>query len=412
MMPSALVRLRQAPLSFPEFVAMMAATMAMYALAIDAMLPALPAIGRSFQVTNDNQLQWVIALFVIGGGLGQLFYGPLSDWLGRRPVLLLGLALYVLLAALAAQADSLPHLLALRMAQGLAAGSAGVVPRSIIRDRFEGAEMAKVMSMTFIVFLIVPVLAPTLGQAVLLFLPWQGIFGFLAAYGCAVALWVALRLPETLHPEYRRSPSISHLTQASVTVLREPTSFYYTLASTALIGSLMAYITTMPQIFSVYFKQLALMPGIFALCAGTMALASLFNVRFVQRVGMRGVSHCALIGFVLIAALHLGVSLAGPETLLSFTLLQAATMGCFSLAISNFSAIAMQRMGAIAGSAASVQGVTSMIGGAVIGSLIGHQWRGEITFLPAGTLCGGLAALALVLIAERGRLFREPASGG
>jgi len=408
MILSALTRLRRAPLSFAEFVAMMAATMAIYALAIDTMLPSLPAIGRSFRVGDDNQLQWVVTLFVMGGGFVQLFYGPLADRLGRRRVLLFGLFLYVLLSALAALATSLPALLLLRVTQGLAAAAAGVIPRSIVRDRFEGARMAKVMSMAFLVFLIVPVLAPTIGQALLLIMPWQGIFGFLAAYGCAVALWIGLRLPETLHVDNRRSLTMVHLLEAGGQVLSEPTSIFYTLATTALMGSLMAYISTMPQIFNTLFQRPALMPTVFALCAGTMAVASFCNIRIVERVGMRGVSHRALFGFVAVSAVHLAVALAGRESLISFTILQGATMGCFGLAVSNFNAIAMQRMGAIAGSAASLQGVISTIGGALIGSLIGHQWNGSITYLPAGFLICGILALVLVLIGERGRLLRDP----
>jgi len=404
---SSLSRLRAVPMSFTEFVALMAATMAIYALAIDAMLPALPAIGRGFLVTNDNQLQWVVTLYVAGGGLGQLFYGPLSDRLGRRPVLLFGLFLYVGLSLLAAFATSLSMLLGLRVTQGLAASVASVLPRSIVRDRHAGAQMAKVMSITFIVFLIVPVLAPTVGQALLLILPWQGIFGFLAVFACVVALWIALRLPETMHPDHRRPLSAGHMLAATGKVLREPTSIFYTLATTAMMGSLMAYISTLPQIFSVYFQRPTLMPLIFALCAGTMALSAFFNVRFVERVGMRGVSHRALIAFVLISALHSAVAYSGYETLVTFTLLQALTMGCFGLAGSNFNAIAMHHMAAIAGSAASVQGFITMIGGALLGSLIGHQWSGTVTFLPAGSCVCGVIALGLVAIAEKGHLFRK-----
>jgi DHA1 family bicyclomycin/chloramphenicol resistance-like MFS transporter len=407
MLPAFLRRLRAAPMSFTEFVALMAATMAIYALAIDAMLPALPAIGHGFAVTNDNQLQWVVTLYVVGGGLGQLFYGPLSDRLGRRPVLLFGLFLYVSLSLLAAFATSLPMLLGLRVTQGLAASVASVLPRSIVRDRHGGPQMAKVMSITFIVFLIVPVLAPTVGQALLLIMPWQGIFGFLALFACVVALWIALRLPETMHPDHRRPLSARLMLSATKKVLQEPTSIYYTLATTAMMGSLMAYISTLPQIFTVYFQRPTLMPVIFAICAGMMALSSFFNVRIVERVGMRGVSHRALIGFVCVSGLHVLVAVSGYETLASFTLLQALTMGCFGLAASNFNAIAMHYMAAIAGSAASVQGVITMIGGALLGSLIGHQWSGTVTFLPAGSCVCGVAALILVAIAEKGHLFQE-----
>jgi len=384
---------------------MMAASMSIYAFAIDAMLPALPAIGRSFHVANENDLQWIIILFVAGGGVGQLFYGPLADRLGRRPVLLLGILLYILLSLLAAMATSLPMLLVLRVGQGLAGAVASVVPRSIIRDRHGGPQMAKVMSITFIVFLIVPVLAPSVGQLLLLVVPWQGIFAFLCLYGSAVALWITLRLPETQHPHHRRPLSVGHMSAAAARVLREPTSIFYTIGTMALQGSLMAYISTLPQIFLGAFHRPALMPSIFAICAGTMAASSFFNARFVERLGMRVASHGALCLFLLATGLHTVLAATGHETILVFTVLQSLTMGGFALAAANFNAIAMQKMAAIAGSASSVQGLIMMAGGGLVGALIGHQWNGSVTFLPAGAFLCGLCALASVAIAEKGRLF-------
>jgi DHA1 family bicyclomycin/chloramphenicol resistance-like MFS transporter len=322
-------------------------------------------------------------------------------------VLLFGLLLYSVFSLLAAFSVTLPNLLGLRVMQGLAGAAGSVIPRSIVRDRHGGAEMAKVMSITFIIFLTVPVLAPSVGQALLLVIPWRGIFFFLALSACAVASWIALRLPETLHPGHRRPLSAGHVAGAALAVLREPTSIFYTLATTALFGALMAYISTMPQIFETAFRRPALMPTVFAIGAGTMAVCSFFNVRIVERVGMRRVSHGALLGFVLFAGAHLAVALSARETLVSFTVLQALTMGCFGLAASNFNAIAMNRMAAIAGSAASVQGVITMVGGAMLGSLIGHQWSGHVVFLPSGSFCCGLLALTSLLIAEKGRLFRK-----
>jgi len=392
-------------MKFFEFVALMAASMSIYALAIDAMLPALPSIGRHLAAIDANHLQWIVTFFVAGGGIGQLFYGPLADRLGRRPVLLLGLGLYILLALLASFSTSLPMLLGLRFLQGLVAAVASVVPRSIIRDRHAGAQMAKVMSITFIVFLTVPVMAPTVGQALLLIVPWQGIFGFLALYGCCVGLWIFFRLPETQDPKHRRPLSASHMAEAAKRVLTEPSSIFYTIGTMALQGSLMGYISTLPQIFNEAFHRPGLMPGVFALCAATMAVSAFFNVRIVEKVGMRRVSHSALLGFLTATSLHLIFCLSGRETLVSFAILQALTMGCFGMAASNFNAIAMHKMAAIAGSAASVQGLISMAGGAIVGSLIGQFWNGSATFLPAGALLCGVAAAISILIAEKGRLF-------
>jgi DHA1 family bicyclomycin/chloramphenicol resistance-like MFS transporter len=401
-------RLRGLPLSFPEFVTMMAASMSLYAMAIDTMLPALPAMGREFAVADDNQLQYIITLYMAGGGLGQMLYGPLADRFGRRPILLLGFGLYFLAALLAALASSIDMLLGIRLLQGLVAAAVSVIPRSIIRDRHAGAQMAKVMSITFIIFLIVPVIAPTVGQALLLIMPWRGIFLVLSGMACLVTGWIALRLPETLDPAHRRSLHPVHMLKAAWHVVTERTSIYYSLGSTFLIGGLMAYISTLPQIFSVAFHLPKLMPLIFALCAGTMAVTSFFNAKIVERAGMRRVSHCALLGYIAFNGVHAAIAVTGHETLFTFALLQAGTMGCFGLAASNFNAIAMFHMGRMAGSASSVQGLISMVGGALIGTVIGHQWNGQVTFLPTGGLVCGIVVLGLILLAEKGKLFTDP----
>jgi DHA1 family bicyclomycin/chloramphenicol resistance-like MFS transporter len=397
----------RASLSFVEFVSMMAATMALHAVAIDAMLPALTLMGRDFGVTADNRLQWIVTIFVMGVGAGQLIYGPLADRFGRRRVLLTGLVLYIVLSLVASFATSLTLLLTARAAQGFSVAATSVVSRSIVRDRYSGSTMARVMSTIFLVFLIVPVVAPSVGQALLFFVSWRGIFRFLAILGTIVTLWVALRLPETLRPENRRPLSAAHLSQAARYVVTEPTSILYTLGMTAMFGSLLAYVSTVPQIFAGAFHAPQLMAVTFAVCAGTMGVASFLNSRIVERVGMHRISHIALVSFIVITAVHATVAYQGTENVLTFALLQSLTMGCFGLAVSNFGAIAMQPMGAIAGSAASIQGVISTIGGAAVGSLIGQQWAGSVLFLPAGAFCCGIAALACVLIAEKARLFRN-----
>lgn len=396
------------PFSLSEFVVMMAASMTLYALAIDAMLPALPDIGRDLGVRDDTESQFVVTLFVMGGGFGQLLYGALADRLGRRPVLLCGLTLYVITTVLAACATTIDMLLGLRMLQGLVAVGVSVIPLSIVRDRFAGAEMARVISLIMIIFLLVPALAPALGQVLLLIMPWRGIFVVLGIAACAVAIWIGLRLPETQHPDHRRSLRPGQLMAAGWQVLSDRNSLYYTLGSSVLLGSLMAYVSCLPQICAVTFQLPGQMPVIFALCAGANIAASFFNAKIVRRVGMRRVSHAALIGFTLFSTIHTLVAATGHDSIPLFCLMQAATLGCFGLAVSNFSAIAMLHMGKIAGSATSVQGLITMVGGALAGSLIGHQWNGEVTFLPAGTALCGVVALTFVLIAERGKLFHDP----
>jgi MFS transporter, DHA1 family, multidrug resistance protein len=386
----------------------MAAMQALNAGAIDTMLPALPSIGREFAVVDDNRLQWIITAFVIGVGCGQLIYGPLSDRFGRRPILLIAICLFVVLTLLTGLATNLDALIALRVLQGLSVAATSVVSRAVVRDCYSGAAMARVLSMIFFVFLMVPVVAPSVGQVLLLFVSWRGVFGALALFGIAVAVWAAIRLPETLDPGNRRSLESAHLLKAARFVLTEPTSILYTASLSLMFGSLLAYVSTVPQIFAGVFHAPNLLGPTFAACAGAMGLATFLNARLVERLGMHAISHSALIAFIAITSLHTAIAWSGGESLLTFAVLQSLTMACFPLAASNFGAIAMLPMASIAGSAASLQGVISTIGGAAIGSLIGHQWSGSIVFLPLGSACCGVLAFACVLVAERARLFRHP----
>ena len=384
---------------------MMAAAMALHAAAIDTMLPALPTIGRAFTVTSQNQLQWLVTIFMVGSGLGQIIYGPLTDRYGRRPVLLAGMSVFVLISLVAGSAPSLRWLLLARVLQGFAAAATSVVCRAIVRDRFVGASMARVMSVFFNVFLTAPILAPSIGQLLLLVMPWRGLFVALAVFGGSVTLWVYLRLPESLAVETRRGLSVSDLTQAAWFVISEPVSMLYTIAMTVMFGALLSYVSTVSQIFNEGFHAPHLMAAAFAFCASAMGLAAFTNSRLVERLGMRRISHTSLLLFIAITGVHVLVSLSIHEGVVLFSILQAGAMACFGLCVSNFGAIAMQPMGAIAGSAASVQGVIYTIGGALLASLIGQQWHGAITFLPLGAFCCGCVALACVLTAERGRLF-------
>src|SRR5471030_1480288 len=191
-----------AKIGFLEFVVLAAATMSTQAIAIDAMLPAFPIIVSALHVANENHVQWIVTAYIAGLGCGQLFWGMMSDRFGRRPVLVVGLAVYVLAALLCGFTSSFTTLLVWRFIHGLAAASV-VVTRSVIRDLYSGRHMARIMSLTFIVFMMVPVLAPSLGQLILWLAPWRSIFLIFGVFAGAVFLWVLLRLPETLHPEYR-----------------------------------------------------------------------------------------------------------------------------------------------------------------------------------------------------------------
>jgi MFS transporter, DHA1 family, multidrug resistance protein len=399
------VRPERAP-PFAEFVGMIAGLMALAAFSIDAMLPAIPKMGEDFHVSNANSLQWIISAIFIGMGFGQLIFGTLSDWLGRRPVLLGGIIAYVIIAIIAGFVTNLETLLFLRLLQGFAAAAPQVVSRSIIRDLYSGPRMAKVVSMAYVVFLMVPILAPSLGALILSVAPWPFIFWTLAIFGLGIGVWVFAHLPETRDPALRHKPDLGHLRRVSFFIVTEPASLFYTLAITVLIGSLLSYVSLMPQIFDEVFKKPTLMAPIFAVCAATMGAGSILNARMVEKLGSRRISHIALTSFVCITLIHFGVTALGYETLISFVILQSLTMGCMSLSTSNFAAIAMDKMGQVAGTAASIQGVVSTIMGAVIGSFIGQHWSGGLWLLPLGAFCCGTVALSLVAFAEKGKLYQ------
>ncbi len=395
-----------ASIGFNEFVVLAAALMSTQALAIDAMLPALPTIVRALSVGNENHGQWVITAYMVGLGIGQLCWGLMSDRFGRRPVLLTGLALYVVAAVLSGLADSFEALLCWRLTHGLAAASV-VVTRSVIRDLYSGRQMARVMSLTFMVFLTVPVIAPSLGQLILLLFPWRYIFMVFGGFASLVWAWALLRLPETLHAEYRLSLTRSRIASAVRLVLGSRTSVFYTLAMAVMFGSILAYVGMVQQIFAEVFHRAGLMPMMFALCAISMGAGAYLNSRIVERVGMRIVSHTALLLFIAVTFVHVLVAALGIEKLWTFVLLQSVTMACFSLSVSNFGAMAMDPVGSVAGIGASLQGFISTCGGAIVGAVIGRLFGGSTLPLVAGALCCGLAGLLFVLLAEKGRLFRR-----
>lgn len=391
---------------FPEFVALIAMMMALNALAIDAMLPALPAIGDALGVVEENSRQWVITAYLLGFGSAQIVYGPLADRYGRKPVLMAGLSLYVLFSILAAFAPTFDLLIAARVGTGLGAAALRVLAVSIVRDRYSGRTMARVMSLSFLVFLGVPIIAPTLGQLVLTVAPWPWIFGVLALAGGAFMLWAAIRLPETLHPENRMPIQVVRIAGAFRQAVTHRQAIGYTLAMTCITGALFGFINSSQQIFFDVFKAPGLFTTVFAMVAGGIAVASLLNARLVEKLGSRLISHTALLGFIVMAVIHSAVALSGHETIWTFAVLQGLTMFCFGLIAGNFGSMAMEPMGHIAGTASSAQGFISTTIGSTLGFLIGQQFNGSVAPMALGMAVMGLAALGFVLVAERGRLFK------
>jgi DHA1 family bicyclomycin/chloramphenicol resistance-like MFS transporter len=393
-------------LGFVEFVCLIALMMALNALAIDSMLPALPHIGDDLGVANANSRQWVVTAYLLGFGGAQLIYGPLADRFGRKPVLLVGVGLYVVFSLLATLAPTFDMLILARIGQGLGSACTRVLAVSIVRDRFEGRTMARVMSFSFLVFLGVPILAPSIGQMIMLVGPWRWIFAGLGLVGVGLIVWASVRRPQTLAPEDRLPIQMRRLASAYRVAVTDRTAVGYTLAMTAITGALFGFINSSQQIFADVFDAEAAFPAIFALIAGGIAVASLVNARLVVKLGSRRISHTALIGFTAISAIHAVVAISGHESIWTFAVLQTLTMFCFGLIAGNFGAMAMETMGHIAGTAASIQGFVSTIAGSLLGFAVGQQFNGTTVPMAVGFTVFGLIALVCVLFAERGRLFR------
>ena len=285
------------PMGFPEFVIVIASIMALNPLAMDIMLPALPNIAATFDVTSANRPQMVLSIFLVGFGLGQFVMGPLSDRFGRRPILLGGMAVYCIASLLAIAAPSFETLLLARALQGVCTSATRVIATSIVRDCYAGRRMASVISLAMMIFIAVPIVAPAFGQAVLLLAQWRGIFVVLMLYGVVTLIWSALRMPETLAPANRRSLAAGQVLDAFRQTVTNRQTLGYALVAGGVLGSLFAYIFIAQQVFTGIYQLGHYFPLAFAGVAVGTAIAGFVNSRLVGRLGMRVISHAALIGY-------------------------------------------------------------------------------------------------------------------
>lgn len=394
-----------------ELVIMMASLMSLNALAIDIMLPALGLISEDFALQAVNDRQWTITSYIYGMAIGSILYGSLADRFGRRPVLLVTSGIYTGFGIICALAWDYELLLIARFIQGLAASAMGVLANSIIRDRYDGDAMARAMSTIMMIFMIVPITAPLLGQLVLLVAPWKAIFLVLSAAGLACFLWVIMRLPETLHPGNKTAIKFKSVTAAWYGVIFHRNSFGHVIASGLMMAPLFAYIASAQQIFFDIFGAADIFVYIFALNAGAMSAASFTNSRIVMRFGARRVSQIALIFFILVSMIHFGLAEAGWINIWSFTAVLVPSMGMVGFTGANFSSIAMQPFGKTAGVASSFQNFARTGISAMIGAAIGLQFDGTVLPLATGFLVCGIAALVLIFWAENGKLFRRVQTG-
>lgn len=391
-----------------EFVIMMAALMSITALSIDTMLPALPQIGADLHVADANDRQNIITIFLLGLGIGSLVYGPLSDRFGRRRILMAAACLQIVSTLICALATSFPILLGARLLAGLSVASCRVVAMSIVRDCFRGDAMARVMSLIMVTFVIVPVLAPSVGALVLLVAPWRWIFGLLLVMIALLAVWQFLRLPETLPPESRSAIGPRDLWATFMQVVTNRNSIGHMLASGIMMGGLIGFLVSIQQIFFDVFDAGEYFSIGFAAIAIWMGVGSLMNSRLVERFGARRLSQSAVLVLVAVSLLHCAIILAGHEHLLVFIVIQSITTTCFSFSGANFSSISLEPFTKGAGLAASVQAALTTLLSTVLGGLVGAAFDGTVLPMSLGFLAFGATALLLIAWAERWKLFKRP----
>jgi MFS transporter, DHA1 family, multidrug resistance protein len=395
-------------LSTVELIAMVAALSALNALAIDIMLPALPSIGRDFGLTNPNDRQLVVVAYIAMFGLAQLVYGPLADAYGRRSVLVWSLSIYIAGSVLCVLAPNFELFLAARALQGVGAAATRVISIAVVRDLTSGRRMAQVMSMAMTVFMIVPIIAPGVGQLILFVAPWRWIFGALLIYSLAILLWTLLRLPETLAPENRTSFRPRAIAASYGAVLRERQTLGYMLATTFTTGALFSYVASAEQIFVDVYGLGAAFPLAFAAIAITISAGSAVNSYLVMRHGMRRLSHVMTIYFTLLAASGAALMALGVHNFWFFIVLLGAILGVFGMIGGNFNALAMEPVGRVAGSASALFGAATASGGAILGGIIARLFDGTPLPFLTGLAVLGAATLATLFWIERGRLFVDP----
>lgn len=414
MAPPLSVQIRPAPKDLParaELIALMAMLAATIAFSIDAMLPALPEIAQALTPDAPNRAQLVVTVFVFGMGLGTLFTGPLSDSFGRKPVMLAGAALYILSAALAAQAESLEMLLIARAVQGVGAAGPRVVAMAVVRDLFAGRQMAQMVSFIMMVFTLVPAVAPSIGALMLQLGGWPLIFWAFVAFAAISGLWLWLRLPETLPVPARRPFRAAALRAAAAEMLGHPVVRLSILVQSLVFAMLFATISSVQPIYDGLFDRAESFPLWMGATALLAASGSLINAMLVLRLGMRRLVALMLQAQIAIsAALLLAqvAGLAGDALFALFFLWQVLAFFQAGLTMGNLNAIAMEPMGHIAGMAASIIGAISTVAGALLAMPIGLLFDGTAIPLAFGVMLLALTSVGLMRAMRRAEDAQDP----
>ncbi len=381
-----------------EFIALMAAISAVTALSIDAMLPAFPSMAADMGLVNENRIQLVLATFAWGMGVGTVFAGPITDWLGRKRAITLGFGLYIVASIGCAMAPSLEWLLVGRFVMGLAASAPRIAGVALIRDLYAGREMARIVSFVMMVFMIVPAMAPLMGEWIMSVGSWRGIFHAYVLFGLGAMIWLNLRQPETLPPERRRPLTVRSVIAGVREVLSERQIVLCAVAMTLGFGQMFSMLMSSKQLFTETYGQGDNFTKWFALMAVLGACGTFANARLVMRVGMRRIVNWTFGLQALSSAVMLvlagGGLLPGWAQFPVFFVWASGLMGVAGLTFGNLNAIAMQYKGNIAGTTASVISAISTFFGALIAAAVGQSYDGTVVPLALATmLCSAVALM-------------------
>jgi DHA1 family bicyclomycin/chloramphenicol resistance-like MFS transporter len=388
-----------------EFVAMMASLMSVVALAIDALLPALDIIGVSIQTKNTTDNQLLITMIFVGLGFGPLLFGPVSDSLGRKPMVFVGFGVFFIASIVCVFADSLEMMIFGRILQGIGLSAPRTISIAIIRDIYSGDRMAKIMSFIVVVFLLVPIIAPAMGKYILDHFSWQAIFYTQIGFGLIIAFWFWKRQPETLKEENRVKFTKNLFIDGFKELIKHPTTIGYTIISGFVTGSFMVYLSSSQQVFQAQYFLKEEFPYIFAGLAIAMGAAIFLNGIFVMKFGMKKIIHFSMVGFMLVSLIYilLFAQTQNPsiEVLLLFFALQFFSIGFL---FGNLRAMAMQPVGHIAGIASAITGLISTLMAVPISIFIGRYVSDTVLPLFIGFLvCSVCSIFILIYLSKKNK---------
>ena len=387
-----------------EFVFLVALLMSLGALSTNTMLPALPMIGRDLGAPLPNDVQFVITSVFLGLAVGQMLFGPLSDRIGRKAAIHAALALFMAGCVVSVFASTFPAMIAGRVLQGIGVAGPRVVTMALVRDQYEGARMARLMSTALAVFILVPTVAPALGQVIVWLWGWRAIFATFLVVAAIAFAWLALRQPETLPPERRRAFSPSSIGRAVIEIVRIRAALGYTLATGFVFAPFLAYLSTAQQIFQEAYDTGALFPAYFAVLILALGGALLVNGRLVIRFGMRRLTSVAALAVALVSIIGWAGAFAfeGLPPLWIFLAYLMSVFVCVGFAFGNLSALAMEPLGHLAGAGAAVVSSLSTLIALSFGTLVGQRFDGTMYALVAAFAISGAAAFAATVWAGRG----------